>query len=314
MSKSKIKNGMWSVLFEGVKIFFSNIDKFTIYMLFPVLGQLVGFILALSLPLALAGKIAEKSTSLSSAFLIILLLAIPGLLIFVKAFWDYMVAYVALNSMTEGALTTGHVYDFQSHREVATRRAGKYILFLFCVGILSLVALLFSIIPILGLIPPLIVWVYLILVFQIFTFEPDLSVKGYFKRSYELIKGNWAKTFIIMLILGFFSIFIITEGVSVIFDYLHLTDKVCSLFDFVGASMPLDYINKPLAYLGMRTLTVNYISKLIFSSCLGIIIAEFTLPIRSVCWTLWYMSLSEAKNNVKNEQKPKKSKKSKEEE
>ena len=83
MSKSKIKNGMWSVLFEGVKIFFSNIDKFTIYMLFPVLGQLVGFILALSLPLALAGKIAEKSTSLSSAFLIILLLAIPGLLIFV---------------------------------------------------------------------------------------------------------------------------------------------------------------------------------------------------------------------------------------
>ena len=306
---SKFKNSMFGVLFEGVKIFFCNIDKFVVYMLFPVLGQLVGFILALAIPLCLSGRIAEKSNSLSSALLMILLLAIPGLLIFIKAFWDYMVAYIALCSMTEGALTTGHVYDFQSHREVATRRAGKYILFLLCVGLLSLVALMFSIIPILGLIPPLIVWIYFILVFQIFTFEEDLSIKGYFKRSYELVKGNWAKTFILMILLGFFSIFIITEGVTVIFDYLHLTDKIASLFDFVGNAMPLDYINKALSYVGLKVLTVNYISKLIFTSCLGLIIAEFTLPIRSICWTLWYFALSES--NVKNNtDKPKKSKKS----
>ena len=114
-----------------------------------------------------------------------------------------------------------------------------------------------------------------------------------------------------MLLLGFFSIFIITEGVTVIFDYLHLTEKAASLFDFIGNAMPLEYINKALAYAGAKTLTVNYISKLIFTSCLGLIIAEFTLPIRSICWTLWYMSLSESKNN-KNEEKPKKSKKSKE--
>ncbi len=308
---SKGKNSMFGVLVEGVKIFFYNIDKFVVYMLFPVLGQLVGFILALTIPLCLSGRIAEKASSLSSALLLILLLAIPGLLIFIKAFWDYMVAYVALCSMTEGALTTGHVYDFQSHREVATRRGGKYILFLLCVGFLSLVALMFSVIPILGLIPPLIVWVYFILVFQIFTFEPDLSIKGYFTRSYDLVKGNWAKTFILMILLGFFSIFIITEGVTVIFDYLHLTDKIASLFDFVGNAMPLEYINKALNYAGLKVLTVNYISKLIFTSCLGLVIAEFTLPIRSICWTLWYMSLSESKSQ-KNADKPKKNKKSKE--
>ena len=311
MSKGKIKNSMFSVLFEGVKIFFCNIDKFVVYMLFPVLGQLFGFILALALPLLLSGKIAEKASSLSSAMLMVLLLAIPGLLIFIKAFWDYMVAYVALCSMTEGALTTGHVYDFQSHREVATRRGGKYILFLLCVGLLSLIALMFSIIPILGIIPPLIVWVYFILVFQIFAFEEDLSVKGYFTRSYDLIKGNWAKTFVLMVLLGFFSIFIITEGVTVIFNYLHLTGKIAPLFDFVGNAMPLEYINKALSYAGMKVLTVNYISELIFTSCLGLIVAEFTLPIRSICWTLWYFSLSESKSEKKNEN-PKKNKKSKE--
>ncbi|MBR1461419.1 hypothetical protein IJ596_07315 [bacterium] len=314
MSKNKIKNSMFAALFEGVKIYFSNMDKFVIYMLFPVFGQLVGIISALALPLGLADRIAEKSSSLSSAMLMIILLAVPGLLIFMKAFWDYMIAYVSLCSMTEGALTTGHVYDFQSHKEVATRRIGKYILLLLCVGLLSCVGLLFSIIPILGLIPPLIVWVYLILIFQVFTFEQDLSVKGYFKRSFELVKGNFAKTFIIMLILGFFSIFIITEGSTVIFDYLHLTDKVAGLFDFVGNKMPLDVINKALAYAGtQQVITVAYISKLIFTSCLGVVVAGLTLPIRSICWTLWYMALSESKA-VKAEQKPKKSKKSKEEE
>ena len=312
MSKGKIKNSMLAVLFEGIKIFFCNIDKFVVYMLFPVLGQLVGFVLALSLPLCLAARIAEKSSSLSSAMLLILLLALPGLLIFLKAFWEYMIAYVSLCSMTEGALTTGHVYDFRSHKEVATRRLGKYVLLLLCVGLLSLLGMIFSIIPILGLIPPLIVWVYFILVFQIFTFEQDLSVKGYFKRSFELVKGNFAKTFILMLLLGFFSIFIITEGVTVIFDYLHLTDNVVSLFDFVGNAMPLDVINKAMGYAHLKPITVYYISKLLFTSFLGLVIAEFTLPIRSICWTLWYMSLSETKGGSKNEQKPKRSKKLKE--
>ena len=117
-----------------------------------------------------------------------------------------------------------------------------------------------------------------------------------------------------MLILGFFSIFIITEGSTVIFDYLHLTDKVAGLFDFVGNKMPLDVINKALAYAGtQQVITVAYISKLIFTSCLGVVVAGLTLPIRSICWTLWYMALSESKA-VKAEQKPKKSKKSKEEE
>ena len=125
--------------------------------------------------------------------------------------------------------------------------------------------------------------------------EQDLSVSDCFRKSYILIKGNWARTFILMLILGFFSIFIISEGASVIFDYLRLTDSITSLFDFVGKSLPLDYVNKALLYVNMPIITVGYISKLIFASILGVIISELTLPIRSICWTLWYMTLSESK-------------------
>ena len=297
MSKDKIKNSIWFVLFNGIKIYFSNIDKFVVYMLFPVFGQIFGIFITFLLTLFFADKVIAKTHSITGAFLMIILLALPGILIFLKAFWDYLIAYVALSSMADGALTTGKVYDFQSHREVATRRGGKYFIFLFVVGILSLFAVICGIIPLFGLIPPLILWIYFILVFQVFTFEPDLSVKDCFKRSLNLVKGDWCRTFFLMIILGFFSIYIITEGVTVIFDYLHLTDYICGLFDFVGESMPLDAMNSALAHtFSQSKITVSMVSKAVYSCVLAVIISEFSLPIRSICWTLWYKVLQNKKN------------------
>lgn len=315
MSKTKIRNSLWSVLYEGIKIYISNIDKFVLYMLFPVFGQVAGLALTFGLTISLADKVAQKANSMTTAMLYIFLLALPGLLVFIKAFWDYMVAYVALNSMTQGALTTGRVYDFQSHREVATRRAFKYIGFLMVIGLLSLSLSLCTIVPILGLIPPLIIWIYLILVYQIFTFEEDLSIKDCFTRSYDLVKGDWGRTFFLMIILAFFSIYIITIGITVIFDLFNLTSKISSIFNIVGNSLPLDYVNKALNYLHLKTITVEYISETIFTCILGTIVAGLSLPIRSICYTLWYANLSYLKdsNNGEKPKKQSKSKKNKEE-
>lgn len=315
MSKTKIRNSLWSVLYEGIKIYISNIDKFVLYMLFPVFGQVAGLALTFGLTIGLADKVAQKANSMTTAMLYIFLLALPGLLVFIKAFWDYMVAYVALNSMTQGALTTGRVYDFQSHREVATRRALKYIGFLMVIGLLSLSLSLCTIVPILGLIPPLIIWIYLILVYQIFTFEEDLSIKDCFTRSYDLVKGDWGRTFFLMIILAFFSIYIITIGITVIFDLFNLTSKISSIFNIVGNSLPLDYVNKALNYLHLKTITVEYISETIFTCILGTIVAGLSLPIRSICYTLWYANLSYLKdsNNGEKPKKQSKSKKNKEE-
>lgn len=291
MSKYKMKNSIWFVLFEGIKIYFSNIDKFVLYMLFPVLGQVLGIALCFGLTLGFVDKIAEKTDSISSALLFILLLAIPGLLIFAKAFWDYMVAYVSLNSMTEGAVTSGRVYDFQSHREVATRRGFKYLLFLLVLSVfVSLGSSIFFIIP------GFVLWIYLILIFQVFTFEPDLSIWECYKKSFLLVRGDWARTFFLMLILAFFSIFIITQGITVVFDYLNLTKPVCSIFDFIGKALPLDIVNHVLTYAKLPSITIEMISGWIFASILSFIVAGLTLPIRSICWSLWYKNLSDNKD------------------
>lgn len=292
MSKYKMKNSIWFVLFEGLKIYFSNIDKFILYMLFPVLGQVLGIALCFGLTLGLSDKIAAKADSISSAMLFILLLAIPGLLIFAKAFWNYVVAYVALNSMTEGAVTSGKVYDFKSHNEVATRRSFKYIGFLLILSVLmSLGTSIFFIIP------GFVLWIYLILIFQIFTFEPDLSIWECYKKSFVLVKGDWGRTFSLMLILAFFSIFIITQGITVVFDYLNLTKSVCSIFDFIGKLLPLHTINHAFSYARLPyNITVEMVSNWIFVTILSCIVAGLTLPIRSICWSLWYKNLSDIKD------------------
>ena len=292
MSKYKMKNSIWFVLFEGLKIYFSNIDKFILYMLFPVLGQVLGIALCFGLTLGLSDKIAAKADSISSAMLFILLLAIPGLLIFAKAFWDYVVAYVALNSMTEGAVTSGKVYDFKSHNDVATRRSFKYIGFLLILSVLmSLGTSIFFIIP------GFVLWIYLILIFQIFTFEPDLSIWECYKKSFVLVKGDWGRTFSLMLILAFFSIFIITQGITVVFDYLNLTKSVCSIFDFIGKLLPLHTINHAFSYARLPyNITVEMVSNWIFVTILSCIVAGLTLPIRSICWSLWYKNLSDIKD------------------
>lgn len=290
MSKYKLKNSIFFILWEGIKIYFSNIDKFLLYMLFPVFGQVIGIALSFGLSLGFADKVVQKADSPAVALLMILLLAIPGLLIFAKAFWDYMVAYVALNSMTEGAVTTGKVYDLASHNEVATQRGWKYIGFLIVLSVLmSLGSSIFFIIP------GFVLWIYFILVFQIFTFEPDLSITDIFKRSFLLVKGNWARTFILMAVLGFFSMYILTEGITVVFDYLNLTASASSIFNFISNLIPLDLVNKILVHVNQPIITNEMISKTIFVSVLGMIISGLTLPIRSICWSLWYKNLSDVK-------------------
>ncbi len=290
MSKYKLKNSIFFILWEGIKIYFSNIDKFLLYMLFPVFGQVIGIALSFGLSLGFADKVVQKADSPAVALLMILLLAIPGLLIFAKAFWDYMVAYVALNSMTEGAVTTGKVYDLASHNEVATQRGWKYIGFLIFLSVLmSLGSSIFFIIP------GFVLWIYFILVFQVFTFEPDLSITDIFKRSFLLVKGNWARTFILMAVLGFFSMYILTEGITVIFDYLNLTASASSIFNFISNLIPLDLVNKILVHANQPIITNEMISKTIFVSVLGMIISGLTLPIRSICWSLWYKNLSDVK-------------------
>ena len=282
---AKEDKSIWLVFFEGIKIYALNIHKFLLYMAFPVLGQLIGLVMIFGLTYwftrnyqNLAVKYAPLN-DFSTLLTVVVITIIPGLLIFMKAFWDYLVAYGAVNSMTEGYLNTGKVYDFRAHNEVVTNRTFSYIILWLLFGTFAFL----SVIPVFWIIGA-VFFIYFILIFQVFTFEQGISPVGYFKRSMSLVKGKFARTFLLMILLGIFTYYFLPAGLSVIFDYLNLTDILAKVFEAWAYTLPLE----PLEQFNITPALIGneLVKELIF-----LIVVGFTLPVRSICWTLWYKNL-----------------------
>ncbi len=277
---------VWLIFFEGIKIFALNIHKFMLYMAFPVLGQILGIFLIFGLTFWFTQNmqdIAAKYDALnnmSSMITLIVVSVIPGVLILIKAFWDYLVAFVALNSMTEGYLNTGRVYDFKAHNSVATQKSFSFITILFLISIMTILGIL----PVFWIFAGLF-FVYFILVFQVFTFENGLSPVGYFKRSMFLIKGKFGRTFLLMAILTIFTYVILVSGLGVLFDAFNWTNPLAKMFEAWAYTLPID----PLEQYGVTPSVIGteLVKQLIFFLAIG-----FSLPIRSICWTLWYNELA----------------------
>ena len=285
------------IFFEGLKIFCLNIHKFLLYMAFPVLGQILGLFMVFGITYWFSQNYQDlivKYPALSemSTMLIFTIIAVvPGLVVFTKAFWDYLVAYVALNSMTEGYLNTGKVYDFKSHNQVALKKTFSFISLWFLFGIFTFIAVI-PIFWVLGLI----FFIYFILIFQVFTFENGLSPIGYFRRSFELVKGQFARTFILATILTVFCYGLLTSGVSVVFDYLNWTQGLAKIFENWVYTLPIDGLER-------FGITPAIIGEHFVTDFIMFLTVGFTLPIRSICWTLWY------NNFAGKEEKPQSSKK-----
>lgn len=256
-------------------------------MAFPVIGQVIGLFLIFGMTYWFTQNYQDLTIKypalkeMSTMLITSIALVIPGLLIFVKALWDYLIAYGALNSMTDGYLNTGRVYDFKAHNQVITNKTFSYIILWFLFGIFTFLAII-PVFWILGFI----FFIYFILIFQVFTFENGLSPIGYFRRSFELIKGKFARTCLLMGILVLFTYYLLPAGLSVIFDYLNLTNILSKTFEMWAYTLPLE----PIEQFGITPAIVgeNIVKQLVLFLGIG-----FTLPLRSICWTLWYNNFAE---------------------
>ena len=87
---TKKKNTILNIFMDSLKLYFSNFDKFIKYMTFPVLGQLLGLILVLALTFFYSKNLPnliEKFPNfgeVSTVLIFAILIALPGLAIFIK--------------------------------------------------------------------------------------------------------------------------------------------------------------------------------------------------------------------------------------
>jgi len=295
MAKYKVSENVLGILWDGLKLYVLHFKQFSKFMLFPILGQFVGVIWALASSYLFTKNLdyLMKEIPVLNSYVAILtctlLIAAPGLILFMKAFWDYLVAYGAINSMTEGAMATGKIYDYPAHRAIVTRRAGTFILLWLLFSLFTLVSSSIFLLWLIGAI----FFVYFVLIFQVFTFEEDVSAKGCFKRSLMLIKGNFSRTFAIMIVLGGVTYYLIPMAWLMVFDAIKLSPYLYSLLEGFSSLIPLDTLNSFLAIANQPLITKLDVSKSIVSMSVSTVVVMATLPLRSVVWTLWYKNLSE---------------------
>lgn len=303
---AKDNKSVFEIFIEGVGIYGKHLPTFLKYMSFPIWGQFIGVILSLALPLCFANTFSAVIGDANLAYTLTLVLCIPGLIIFTKAFWEYLVAYVAINSMTENTVKSGRIYDIKAHKKVATmsKRVGEFVVLWLLFGLFSLI----------GILPPvwvfaIIIFVYIVLIFQVFTFEKTLTPWECFIRSKDLIKSNFWRTVGLMILVGGLTYFVLPKIVTMIFEVLRLSVLLNSVLDpILLSALPFEQWNATLAALNTPyVITSLEVTKTIVSTVISTLVIFYTLPLRSICYTLWYKQLSIKEIKAKSKSKKAKS-------
>ncbi len=292
---------------ESINLYFSNIDKFVKYMTFPVLGQIAGLLTVFLLTYFYAKtmpNLVQTIPVLNNVTLLVvlaILITLPGMAIFMKAFWEYLVAYGAVNSMLENLLKSGRVYDFDAHTELIKRRTIPFVGLWFLFGIFSLI----SVIPFFW-IPCGVFAIFFVLVFQVFTYEPELSPINCVKRSLQLVSGHFASTFLLMALIASLTYILIPQLVNFCCEYINITKFLSGIILPFIQELPINEWNVLLSYLYLPPLKPADIALFTITTFIAQILIQYTLPLRSILWGLWYKELNGGKLRVNKDDKPRK--------
>lgn len=287
MAKKNIT--IFEIFLQGLGLYFSNIDRFLLYMFFPVAGQLLGLVITVSLgyffcnynTLVFSSIPLFKNQTYASIAVIIALL--PGVILWIKSFWDYLVAYSAVNSMTDNMLKSERVYDFPAHTMMVTRRFVQY--FSLCVMFVSL--MLLTAIPIF-MVFGWILLVYYAFVFQIFIFEPELSPGECFKKSASYVSGNFKRTFLMIALIGMFTYLIVPQIVLTFLSTVKAVDWLRDVLVQYITVPSLDSVNMVLSAMGIAQLTPAQVAIFIIQLLIIVVVIQILLPLRVICMCLWY--------------------------
>ena len=300
---TKKKKTPIGIFAEAVKLYFSNFNQFVKYMTFPVLGQIAGIIITLTCVLIYSRNLPNLIerykifNDFNTLVLTSVLIAIPGMIILLKAFWEYLVAYGAVNSMLDNMLKSGKVYDFNAHTELIKRRTASFVTLWLILGFFILLAYC----PLLW-IPAGVISIYLVLVFQTFTYEPELTPIGCIKQSFNLIKGHFGSTFLLMLFSGLICWALIPQIFNYIFDISGINKLLGLLIMPFVAELPISEINTIFIQFSIPIIKNEDVAIFILNTTIAQIFIQYTLPLRSILCGLWYKEL----NNLLPENKEKK--------
>lgn len=282
------------IFFNGVKLYFLNFEKFFKYMSFPIFGQIIGISLIFFASYIFTIHVSALTTkspifdNIPLVFLILILLTLPGFFIFCKAFWDYLIAMASLNSMASSLLEGAKLDDTGMHAELIKRRAGSYVLFLL---LLTVIFIILSIPVLWGLL--VIASVYLALCFQVFALEEDKGAFDAIKTSVNLVKFNFIKTALLMIIVGIVTYWLVPGLISWGFEAGDLAGFFSYPVEQYVKLLPLNDFNTLISQAHIPYTLKSYdAAKSIVLAVVSFAVTGFSLPLRSICFTELYKEIN----------------------
>lgn len=290
--KSDSSLSVINVVFKGLKTYLYNLDIFTRYLSFPVLGTFLGTFLIFAVTyfyvnnyekLQVSNPIFENPLV---TFLLLLILTVPGFLIMIKAFIDYIVAFGAINSMC--VLGEKRIADVFDHNEIIKRRFAPYCVLLFVLSVIFGTLSFPLLLPIL-----VIAMVFLSLAVQIFTLEENSSPFEAMGESFNLVKSRFWLVFFVMVFIFLISYlicpYLITWAISktpILTILANPVEKFVSLLPITEMNVVLDELQ-----ISYKIDTILIAESIVNSSIMTIIIM-YMLPFRCACCVELYKGLS----------------------
>jgi len=314
-----MQNTILKIFLKGLSLYVRNFLPLSRAMIFPVFGQIAAIALILC-PVYFYTQVflANMSAVTLQKYLIfifigLILMVVPGFIIFIKAFWDYMVVMVSLNTMVSDIIENKPQVSFKVHSGAVKLRTKDYLLLLFILmgiwlvllaapfvllflsamvlnRIFAIIIFILSMVACLALLA--VISVYLSLSFQVFAFEA-ISAKDVLMKSYEMIENNFLRT----VALGV-ALFIVTGAVvPVVFQELIKISPAISyiVVPFQSYLEVLLVNTNLLEEFAKFNITLPGLSRETALMSIGTAITMFILPLGSACFTLLYFDIKERK-------------------
>lgn len=272
--------GVFQIFFSSIKTYFLYLDQCAKYLAFPILGQVISLILIFVATYYFTVNIESiknindffsNEKNLLTTFLVLLL---PLFLVFLKAFFDYIIAFASLNILffTAPKGKKSKNIDFVANDNVIKRKLFNYIILMLLVSLSAIFA-------------PLLI--FLTLSFQVLALEGDVSAFKAYSRSFEMVKNNFIST-ILMIVLCYISTYwFLPELLTWVCEKISLTTFAVTRFEIFATLLPLDTINGYLTFINTNT-NATELGMMMFSAMITFLITGFTLPFRCCCFTELY--------------------------
>lgn len=318
---------IFRILKEAISLYYSNFFSYTKALIFPILAHLIGIpyiiIVAYTLPEFLFAHFHIQSYII--LLIIVLVVSAPGFALFLKGFWAYLVAMVALNNFTEGLVNKDSDVTLKSCTEFVSHIKATYMYVLLVMMFLWIAGFILAYLPaILGFILP--IWIVILLMmatgfmsfilvvclsvyfslsFQVLSFE-DVNTIEVFKRSFTLVDKNFFRTLLLLVILYIitgilcpFTIHILCDIMGIVNLFAHMISWASQMF-FDQIQLLFSHYPTPLfdsinsLFMVVKNPAFE-ISKAIVVASIDATITAGMLPLGTICFSLLYFDIKSKK-------------------